>query len=484
MLRPALRHLRPLLAAAQILLAFLPVSGGANTGSYLPPGTFSYQETRLPNGLRIVSQQVRSAPYVSARLVIRTGTDDFPCADQELPHLVEHLLFSANSQLTESDIDDRVTDWGGVINAYTYPEQTDVVLDVHARFQADAMHLLAAMIRDFAPEAADVAREKVVVERESGVVQSPLRLWWSQQDFSALAAQKLGVAAGFSCASGITPVRPLTVTQVRNAFATYYVPANMVLILVGDLSNAGLAAAVAEFSALPTRPVPARTRPVVAMPTHEDFVSGWLSGTAQLDVPTAYGVSAFHDWEGYHAMLLVETWLNDRMFRELRSERGIAYTPSASVRYYRHPLLLTQFVVETSPDDTGLVMAYLRELTNEVRAQGIPQEDFERLRQSALLAMAQSFERISDRADYLATSIPEIDDGRLFNIEAFYQQLDYPRFRALVARDWPDHFIVINNAPRLSWNMVTGLLAGSVLLLMIGLALFVWRRLRSPATVV
>lgn len=479
-MQSVLRNLRALLAT----LAILPAAAMVHADTYLPAGAFSYDEIRLANGLRIVSQRVHTAPYVSARLVTRTGTDDFPCADQELPHLVEHLLFSANSRLAESDIDEQVSDWGGVINAYTYQEQTDVVLDVHANFQADAMQLLATMIRDFAPDAADVAREKVVVERESGVVQSPLRLWWSQQDFSTLAAQKLGVAAGFFCASGITPVRPLTVTQVQDAFATYYVPANMILILVGDLTDAGLAAAAEAFATLPARPAPVRKAAPIIMPAHDNFESGWLSGTAQLDRPSAYGASAFHDWEGYHAMLLVETWLNDRMFRELRSERGIAYTPNASVTYYRQPLLLTTFAVETSPDDTALVLDYLRALADEVRSQGIPEEDFERLRQSQLLGMAQALERISDRADYLAAATEEIDSGQLFNSEAFYQQLDYPRFQALIARDWPDRFIVLNNAPRLSWNMVTGLLAGSVLLLAVGLALFVWRRLRSRATVV
>ena len=48
----------------------------------------------------------------------------------------------------------------------------------------DAVRLLATMMSDFAPEAEDVEREKMVVEHESGAVHSPLQMWWSRQAFT------------------------------------------------------------------------------------------------------------------------------------------------------------------------------------------------------------------------------------------------------------------------------------------------------------
>lgn len=458
-------------------------AGSAGADNYLPAGALSYHEERLANGLRIVTQPVHSAPYVSARLLTRTGTDDFPCADRELPHLVEHLLFSANATWDESEIDDQVADWGGQVNAFTYAEETDIVLDAHARFQAEAMQLLATMISDFAPEATDVEREKQVIEHESGTVHSPLRLWWSSQPFTQTASTRFSVAAGLLCNGGITPIHHLTRDDVQRTFDTWYVPSNMILVLVGDVSADGLAAARAAFGALPARPAPVSTPARIAMPAQDDFVSGWLSGTAQLDEPSAFGITPFRDWEGYYALMLVESWLNDRLFRELRSERGVAYTPTVTVRY-EGPAISVSFSVQTDPADTAFVMQYLRDLVNEVRTRGIPADDFERLRMSTLLGMAQQFERISDRADYIAGSWRELDSGHLFNSEEFYRHLDVRRFNALVRRDWPARFVVVDDSPRLSWGLGVGLLAGSLLLLVAGIALFVWRRLRRRATVV
>ncbi len=466
---------------AALVAAALLAMAAAQAEDYLPAGALTYTEERLPNGLRLVIQRVHSAPYLSLRLVARTGSDHYPCQDRELPHLVEHLLFSANAALAEHEIDDRVVSWGGHINAFTYPEQTVVVLDAHSRFQRDAIELLATMVRDFDPQDEDVAREANVVERESGVDHTPSRLWWSRQPAMQLASTKFDIAAGLRCTAGLTPVHHLTAQAVRSAFDTYYVPANMVLVLVGDLDDNGIAAARAAFATLPARPLPRLAPLTIAQPAQDTFTSGWLSGTAGLDAPTAAGIVPFRDWQGYYALQLVQDWLGDRMFRELRSERGITYTPSAQVSYEGSAMLVT-LQVETSPADTGFAMDYLQELANEVRAGGISREEFEHLRRASLLGMAQSFERIADRADYLADSMREIDAGGLFDVETFYEQLTWEQFQALVARDWPPRFAVMDASPRVSWSAWIALLLGSAGLLAgaVGLRLWQrWRRLRD-----
>lgn len=460
------------------LLALPAAADAPATSGWLPAGFFSYEQVQLPNGLRIVSQRVNGAPYVSARLVVKTGTDHFPCADRELPHLVEHLLFSANSRWAEEAIDAQVRDWGGGINAFTYPEQTDIVLDVHRRYQAPAMQLLADMVGAFDPQPDDVAREVGVVERESGVAHTPLRLWWSRQSFVQPASTRFFLDAGVWCAPGIRPVRHLRVEDVRQAYANGYGAANMVLILVGDLDDAGLAAARTAFAALPAGAAVQHVPLPITQPAGEDYRAGWLSGTANLDAPTAIGIAPFTDWAGYYTLLLVENWLFERLYRDLRTARGMAYTPQSSVDYHGTALVVT-LAAETTGRDTAFVLDYLRTLTDEVRTQGISEADFLAQRDARLLSGARAWERITDRADYLAASIREIEDGSLFNTEHFYATLDYPTFRALLARDWPARFAVFDDSPPVSWGGRLALLGGSLLLLVVALGWRAWQRLRA-----
>ena len=107
-----------------------------------------------------------------------------------------------------------------------------------------------------------------------------------------------------------------------------------------------------------------------------------------------------------------------------------------------------------------------------------------RLRMSTLLGMAQSFERIADRADYLAATWREIDSGGLFDTERFYRDIDYRRFRTLVARDWPARFVVVDDAPRLGWTSAILLMTVAAVLVAGVIALFVWRRLRRRRAMV
>lgn len=468
-------------AASSVVLALLSclpqlVIAGAG---FLPDGALRYEEERLANGLRLVVQQSDNAAYVAMRLVVKTGTDHYPCDDRELPHLVEHLLFSANERVDETTLDAQVAGWGGSINAFTWPEYTEIVLDVHSRFRQPAIELLATMIAGFSPGEDDVLREVAVIEQESGVEHSPLRLWWSRQPFTQRASTRFLRDAGALCDAGIAPVRHLKAGDVRRQFDAHYVPGNMVLILAGNIDEEGRTAARDAFGALPAREIPSVAPLVIRMPDAGDYRSGWLSGIANLDQPTLVGFSPFTDWEGYYALSLVADWLNERLFRDLRTDSGIAYTPVAELSYHGTALSMTMSV-ETRPADTDFTLGYLDELANTVREQGIPPGDFERLRTSALLAMARDFERTSDRADYLSAAVREIEQGGLFDTEVFYSGLQYDEFRRLVARDWPARHVVFNDAPPVSWTARSGLVLGGIGLLALLAGRRLWRRF-SPA---
>ena len=55
---------------------------------------FQVEGYLLPNGLQLLLKPGYEKGHVAIRLVVGIGFDDFSCADKELPHLLEHLLFS------------------------------------------------------------------------------------------------------------------------------------------------------------------------------------------------------------------------------------------------------------------------------------------------------------------------------------------------------------------------------------------------------
>ena len=64
---------------------------------------FQVEGYALPNGLQLLLKPGTERGHVAIRLVVGVGLDDFDCDDKELPHLLEHLLFSGIDASGEGD---------------------------------------------------------------------------------------------------------------------------------------------------------------------------------------------------------------------------------------------------------------------------------------------------------------------------------------------------------------------------------------------
>ncbi|NES11952.1 insulinase family protein, partial [Pseudomonas laurentiana] len=89
----------------------------------------------LPNGLQVILKPGYERDHVSIRLVVGVGFDDFPCDRRELPHLLEHLLFSGIDESGEGGLEERMQALGGEWNAYTSNADTTFVIEAPARNQ-------------------------------------------------------------------------------------------------------------------------------------------------------------------------------------------------------------------------------------------------------------------------------------------------------------------------------------------------------------
>lgn len=69
---------------------------------------FQVEGYTLPNGLQLVLKPGTERGHVAIRLVVGVGLDDFNCADKELPHLLEHLLFSGIDATGEGGLEERM----------------------------------------------------------------------------------------------------------------------------------------------------------------------------------------------------------------------------------------------------------------------------------------------------------------------------------------------------------------------------------------
>lgn len=204
----------------------------------------------LPNGLQVILKDGYERDHVAIRLVVGVGLDDFDCEQKELPHLLEHLLFSGIDETGEGGLEERLQALGGEWNAYTSSADTTFVIEAPARNQRKVLDLLLAVIRDTTIDAKALATAKRIIEREDGGHYGHLQRWLDRQDIGHPASDQLATELGLKCPER-SNLDDMTLAQVQALRDRWYAANNMTLIMVGGLDRLLPAYLERSFGELP-----------------------------------------------------------------------------------------------------------------------------------------------------------------------------------------------------------------------------------------
>jgi len=212
----------------------------------------------LANGLTLLIKPDHRAPVASVQLWVKTGSiheDD--ALGSGLSHYLEHMLFKGTRSprpRTARQISEQVQAHGGSINAYTTFDRTVYYIDLPSAHAPLAIDLLASMALRPALDKTEAEKERDVILREIAMGEDDPDQRLAQALFSTAFRQH-------PYAHPIIGHRELFERVTHDELVRYhrarYVPANMVLIVTGDVSPEKIAnEAETHFAAAPRRPLP------------------------------------------------------------------------------------------------------------------------------------------------------------------------------------------------------------------------------------
>ncbi len=82
------------------------------------------QKTVLPNGLRIVTESIKTVRSLSVGIWVKTGSRHEKNHEDGITHFLEHMLFKGTERRSAYDIALSMEAVGGYLNAFTSPELT------------------------------------------------------------------------------------------------------------------------------------------------------------------------------------------------------------------------------------------------------------------------------------------------------------------------------------------------------------------------
>jgi zinc protease len=234
-------RLHKTLLSATLLLA-LAGTALAQTGRGIH---VDLKETRLANGLRVITVEDHSAPVIAVNVTYNVGSRNEKPGRTGFAHLFEHMMFQGSENVGKSEHFILVYNNGGTMNGTTNEDRTNYFEALPANQLALALFLEADRMRSLAVTQENLDNQRNAVQEErrigldnaaygkSGEIQQDL-----MYDNFAYKHDTIGSMSDLNAAS---------VADVQAFFKMYYAPNNAVLTLVGDFKTPEALATIKKY---------------------------------------------------------------------------------------------------------------------------------------------------------------------------------------------------------------------------------------------
>jgi zinc protease len=247
----------PLQSFLRSLWLCLFLSFAAQTFAQTQTSAPRAEQFKLDNGLTVIVKPDHRAPTAVQMLWVRVGSMDEVDGGSGLAHILEHMLFRGTSTLKPGEFSRRVAALGGRDNAFTQRDNTAYFQQIPASRLEDVMKLESDRFAHNQWPDDEFKRELEVVkeERRLRTEDSPRSLMWEALNAAVFEASpyRRPVVGWMSDLQSMTP------QDARDFYKRWYVPANAVLVVAGDVESAQvLRLAQKYYGSIAARPVPPR----------------------------------------------------------------------------------------------------------------------------------------------------------------------------------------------------------------------------------
>jgi predicted Zn-dependent peptidase len=362
-------------------------------------------ETKLDNGLRIVTASLADARSLTVNVVVGTGSrfEDY-AKNGGVSHFLEHLLFKGSKKYpTAQAIAEAVDAVGGYNNAYTSEDVTAFYIKVPARHGELALDILCDMVKNPLLDAAEIDRERGVIVEEMNVFRDdPSRFIGTLVPELIFPDNPLGRdIIGTEAVIDAIPREAIAAYQ-----AAHYRPNNLVVAVAGAVEHEAVVAAVkaalgdmkplGQPAIMPAGSAAARDRTV----TH-------AKATAQAHFMVAARGYAYEHADEPAARLvaaILGRGMSSRLFTNVRERQGLAYTVFAEVNSYVDTGLFEAYAGVNLDKTEQALDSVLHEL-ELIRREPVSEAELHKAQQQLTAGLEMSLESNASIADRIGLQL-------------------------------------------------------------------------------
>src|SRR5436190_5781476 len=192
------------------------------------------KETRLDNGMVILTDRMPSVRSATLGFFFRTGARHEPIELHGISHFIEHAVFKGTSRRSTLDIAIEQDRLGGNLDAFTTHEEVGFAIKVIDSELPAAFDLIADMLTEPRFEQADLeAEQRVIIEEMKMIDDSPedyLGEIFTEGFFP-------NHPLGRSIAGTPETVKSFDRETTRKYHEAHFTPENLVIVAAGNLDH-------------------------------------------------------------------------------------------------------------------------------------------------------------------------------------------------------------------------------------------------------
>ena len=357
-----------------------------------------YQPITLPNGARLLLQEVPGAQSAALGFFVGVGSRHEAPRENGAAHFIEHMLFKGTARRSAGQLARDMDAIGGQFNAYTTKEHTCFYGRTLDRHLDEGLDILADMLFHSRFDQGDVELERGVILEEIGMYED------TPED---LVSERLSAAVyrGTPLARPIlgreSTLEGMTGEWLARWQRKHYHAGNLVAALAGKFSPAQADSLRDLLAALPSG-LPAQSPPV----TYRPAVTAKKKAIEQNHLILAFPAPSYLD-ERRPQVLLLNALLgggcSSRLFQQLREERGLCYSVYSYVADHADTGLLGIYA-GVSRDQEWAALEGARRVALELADHGPSQEEVDRIREQAKANLLMGSESVQARMSHLGSS--------------------------------------------------------------------------------
>ena len=366
--------------------------------------------TTLPNGLRIVTENMPGLKSAALGVWVTAGGRHERPEQNGIAHFLEHMAFKGTRTRSALQIAEQIEDVGGYINAYTSRDMTAYFARVLQDDVPLALDVISDIVLNPVFDSKEIEVERHVILQEIGqALDTPddVIFDWLQE------ASYPDQAFGRTILGPSERVSSFGREDLTGFVAQHYGPDQMILSAAGGVDHdRSVAEARAVFGGL---------KPVGAVPVQPaDFRGGErreVKNLEQVHFALAFEAPGYHAPDVYTAQVYAMALgggMSSRLFQKIREERGLCYAIFAQSAAYEDTGQITLYA-GTSEEEIGeLTRLTLEELKRS--CDDMTEVEVARARAQLKAGLLMGLESPSSRAERAARllaiwgRVPDLDE--------------------------------------------------------------------------